>query len=402
MKDLQPDLIDVYIKRAHGVALNEAESKLWESYKVLYPLEVEALFDNDETMTELARQERKMPSFAKFYERYKVPFTIAFPEEKKTATVQAIRTPHRKRIVLAVAASLLLLVLVGYWLYRPDTKSDAVVGHTDDRLEITPGYDQATLTLADGKEIKVDTTIEGVLAQQQIATVRVTEPGTLSYQPLNNHPSGTIPDNTLSTPLGGTYHLILADGTNVWLNAGSKLTYPVVFGAAKREVELEGEAYFEVAHQANRPFRVRYQQQVVEDLGTAFNVQAYRKDSNTVVLVQGKVRVSEGATMRELKPGEAALNYQNQLTISTVSNIQDVTGWKNRYFSFHDTRLSDIMSQVQRWYDVSIVYADPVADERFVVNQFPREYPLKLLLDNLAATGRIHYRIKGRTVLISK
>lgn len=402
MKDLQPDLIDVYIKRAHGKALNEAERKLWESYKVLYPLDVRALFEENETMTELARQERKTPSFEKFYERYKVPFTIAFPEEKKTATVQAIRTPHRKRIVLAVAASLLLLVMAGWWYLRPVTKSDAVVGHTDDRLEITPGHDQAILTLADGKEITVDTVVKGQLARQQNAVVRVTEPGSLSYQQSDDHPSGNILLNRLRTPLGGTYRLTLADGTRVWLNAGSTLTYPVAFNNAKREVELEGEAYFEVVHDANRPFRVRYQQQVVEDLGTEFNIQAYRKDSNTVVLVEGSVRISEGATMRDLKPGEAAVSYQNQLTVSTVTNIQDITGWKNRYFSFHDTRLSDIMSQVQRWYDVSIVYADPVADEKFVVNQFPREYPLRLLLDNLAATGRIHYRIQGRTVLISK
>ncbi|MDF2192593.1 FecR domain-containing protein [Paraflavitalea sp. CAU 1676] len=405
MKSQHPDLVLIYYKQKDGVPLSEEEQRAWEAYRKEKPALREALFEEDR-LNNLARNRQQMLPYKAYQKKYSAPLSITFPKEKNTATVKQRSVPTWQ-IAFTVAASLLLCFGAG-WLFKQLSSRNETppVVQTSEPAPITPGYDRAILTLADGKQLTVDTLVQGALPQQGATAVSMPEPGMIRYQPTNPSPVNGVLMNDLKTPRGGTYRLTLADGTKVWLNADSRLHYPVAFNNTSREVQLEGEAYFEVAPDAKRRFVVHYYDQVATVYGTQFNIQAYKKDSNLVALVEGKVKVgAEDASTQNglsLKPGQQALRYNGKLLVSKVENMKNLTGWKNGRFVFHDARLSEIMEQVQRWYDVNIVYLNDVADERFVINEFPREYSLQLLLDNLSATKRIRCNVRGRTVYISK
>lgn len=404
MKNHQPDLLLIYLKRKDGLILTLEEQSMWEQWRKKHPRRDEALFD-ESRLYDYAKHQRQMLPWEQFKQKNIIPLTIAYPTEKQGATVPSLNPSHRKRNQ-AVAASLLLLVLgaAAYWFWPGKKAVDITATKVVESPAILPGSIKAILYLAGNQTIVLDTVVRGKLAQQGNVNVQAPQPGLLVY----THPGGKAAQapaiNRLKVPRGGEYQLILADGTKVWLNAASSFRYPVAFDNAERIVELEeGEAYFEVTKRSpSQPFIVVTKGKRIEVLGTHFNVNAYGAQPVAATLLEGSVNVTDGKQQRLLRPGQQAVMNEKGITVEPAGNMQDITAWKNKYFSFHNTRLSVIMGQVERWYDVKVIYKEPLNDEQFVIDDFPRSSPLQELLDNLEVSRLVRFKVEGRQVIVTK
>lgn len=262
----------------------------------------------------------------------------------------------------AVAAVLLLTVGV-YYQFKPSDrfKSSGKTATIASQPDIAPGGNRAILKLANGKEIILDGSPNGEIAQEGAHAIFKNVDGELVYQLGEaNTSDATIPRfNTMRTPRGGQYHLVLPDGTKVWLNAASSITYAINGNLGERLVKLEGEAYFEVAKDATRPFRVESKGQIVEVLGTQFNINSYLDEPVAkTTLIEGSVRVAETAEHKTvmLRPGQqAALDRQSHLSVKQA-DVSDAVAWKNGKFSFNRADIGMVMRQLSRWYDVEVVF----------------------------------------------
>jgi len=291
-------------------------------------------------------------------------------------------------------------------IYRRANKPNNPIAQKND---IAPGGNKAILTLADGSKIALTDAGNGKIASQNGIQITKSAKGQLIYtikasgDP--NAASGTAQQaafNTIETPKGGQFQVILPDGSKVWLNAFSSLKFPVNFSALKeRRVELKGEAYFEVVHNQALPFRVITDKQEVEDLGTRFNVNAYADEASTKTsLLQGKVRITAGEKNVLLAPGQQA-TVSNNIKVSEI-NPEEVIAWKNGYFNFDDEKLENIMRSVARWYNVDVVFEDEsLKNETFgaITTRFSN---ISTLLKIMEQTGDARFRIEGSTIKIKK
>lgn len=243
----------------------------------------------------------------------------------------------------------------------------------------------------------------GQLAIQGNTEITKTADGDITYRQTADQSGvlSTLAYNTVSTPTGGQYHLLLADGTNVWLNAASSIRYPTAFTRAERKVEITGEAYFEVAHNVAKPFRVQSSRQVVEVLGTHFNVNSYADENETkTTLLEGSVKVTGSSGFKLIKPGQAAVLKGNHLAVAEA-DVEEAVAWKNGYFKFNDN-LEVIMDKVARWYDVSIVYQSKPDPDYTFVGEISRGRNLSEILKIMEYTGKVHFEIEGRRIIVSK
>jgi len=276
------------------------------------------------------------------------------------------RAPERRlapwyRYVAAAAVAAVMAIGIYVYLFqpgRPDTQSGLAATALPD--DLAPGGNRAILRLADGTEIVLDERPDGTVAQEGEHAIYKQADGELVYQPEASEADRDAPIfNRLQTPRGGQYHLVLPDGTQVWLNAASTLTYAIGGATQERLVQLEGEAYFEVARDPDRPFRVASRGHVVEVLGTHFNVNSYPDEPLVrTTLVEGAVKVSANADQRPvmLAPGEQALWAEgSQPTVRKVDVAQAVA-WKNGKFNFNDSDVATVMRELSRWYDVDVVF----------------------------------------------
>jgi transmembrane sensor len=293
----------------------------------------------------------------------------------------------------AAAAACILLVVMGGLLFlnrRPhrDGRPDIV------QKEIAPGFNNAVLTLADGMKITLDSAHTGELTKQGDVAVVNSGNGSLSYDG-SGKTSANVLYNTLTTPRGGQYQLLLPDGTKVWLNAASSITYPTAFTGEERMVKLTGEAYFEVVHDKNKPFRVKAGNQLIEDIGTHFNINAYTDEpSQVTTLLEGIVKVGE----RVLKPGEqASVAISGEVIVSRGDLVQAVA-WKNGFFDFSDASLQMVMRQLARWYNVEVEYEGTIRQRQFT-GMIGRALTLGQVLRGLTSEG-VHYRIEANNHLI--
>jgi ferric-dicitrate binding protein FerR (iron transport regulator) len=240
--------------------------------------------------------------------------------------------------------------------------------------DILPGGNRALLTLADGSTISLDSAHTGNLASQGTAQVLKIQDGELKYDAAAAGGHSTVSYNTLSTPRGGQYKLLLADGTRVWLNAASSIRYPTTFTGPDREVEISGEAYFEIAKNAAMPFRVLTvsnpgdnDPMTIDVLGTHFNVNAYNDEPVVrTTLLEGLVKVSKGNNTALLKPGEAAqLRKDGAMQRIPDADLEAAVAWKDGLFEFSEEELPVILRQISRWYDIDIEYAGAVPTDKF-------------------------------------
>lgn len=265
------------------------------------------------------------------------------------------------------------------------------------QMNIPAGHQGAVLTLADGSHVSLDTLQNAVVALQGGATAKVVN-GMLTYEGSTDQ----LLYNTMSTPKGRKYPVTLPDGTVVWLNSSSSIRYPMTFQGPYREVTVTGEAYFEVTKNARMPFRVDVNGKAVIDvLGTHFNVSAYiNEGSINTTLLEGRVKVSRDQTGVILKPGQQAqiLAPTAAITVLDTVNIDNVMAWKNGYFVFEGRRFDEIMRQLERWYDIEVVFEGKVPDKR-LWGEMTMDVPLSGVLKYLDGLG-IRYQQAGRKLII--
>jgi hypothetical protein len=271
-----------------------------------------------------------------------------------------------------------------------------------------PASTRAVITLADCRKVYLDSACNGTIAKQDNVTVIKNKNGAISYQPTSASGGQQLTAyNTLYNPRGSKLiSLTLSDGTRVWLNSESSLKYPTAFNNKTREVEITGEAYFEVKHDASHPFKVHLPNGgIVEDLGTAFNINAYPdEDAIKTTLIEGSVIISESqmslmSSRIKLKPGEQAVLFpQGGSQKNDNVDLEAITAWKNGLFQFNDAPINVIMRQVARWYDVDVIYQGVI--NKTFRGEIPRTVNASELFQILESTGWVHFQIDGRKVVV--
>lgn len=307
---------------------------------------------------------------------------------------------------VSVVAAVFICLLTGVYFVKQKTKEKpAAAPKISKKLfkkDIAPGEDKAMLTLADGSVIMLDSTAKGKLAEYGNIKALKIDAGKLSYQQANTGRQFTMQYNTVSTPRGGQYHVVLPDGSKVWLNAASSLKFPVFFGGKERNVELIGEAYFEVAHNEKQPFKVNVKGVEVVVLGTHFNINAY-DDEGTIktTLLQGSVRetVADKQQTVTITPGQQAEVGKDKVIklINDVDLVQ-VVAWQSGLFEFNNSDLAAIMRQISRWYDVDVVYESKPGDAKFG-GGISKHLPLSEVLQLLEANG-VRFQLDGRILKV--
>jgi ferric-dicitrate binding protein FerR (iron transport regulator) len=310
---------------------------------------------------------------------------------------------------LAAAAVLLIALFAGLFFIKVEkTKQQTVTGIAKiKQQQIVPGSNKAYLTLANGTNIILDDARNGEIAAKTGVKVSKTANGVLVYHFTKTGPeavASAVPEfNTITTPRGGQYKVELVDGTKVWLNAASSIRFPQAFTGADRQVELTGEAYFEVAKNKEKPFIVKANGTQVQVLGTHFNVNAYNDNNNiTTTLLEGSVRMSNANSAVMLVPGQQGSAAGNGSAIKvSKADTEENLAWINGFFVFHDESIVNVMKQVSRWYDVDVEYRDNVQQNEFG-GTISRYKNINELLNNMQLTRTIHYKIEGRRVIIMK
>lgn len=312
------------------------------------------------------------------------------------ATPKAKVMPMWKK--LAAAASLVALVSVGGWYFIRNSST----GETKQlarQTEVSPGFEQAILTTSDGSKIELGSNNQQPINEKN-GVVISNDGHQLTYA--SSSTGNTVFFNTLEVPRKGVYSLELADGTKVWLNSLSSLTYPTSFPGRERRVSIKGEAYFEIAKNPKQPFIVDVEGgQAIEVLGTRFNVNAYTNEQQiSTTLLEGAVRVKAGDQQQKLLPGqEAQLSRSgNSLQVKNIVDADDAISWKNGFFVCNGKDLQAILRQVTRWYDIDVVYQGVIRPESFV-GTISRNMNLSELLEVLEITG-VHFSLQGKTLTV--
>ncbi len=302
---------------------------------------------------------------------------------------------------LAAAAAVLICLLLGVYLNFPEpTWKEQSVAPSQLLDDALPGTNKATLTIASGKTIVLDDAPNGLLAEQGTTKVTKDQDGQVVYGVGDVDAPQNIELNTLTTPRGGQYQIVLPDGTHVWLNSASSITFPAAFTGNERRIALTGEAYFEVAKNPNMPFRVTYGSATVEVLGTHFNIMAYEDESEMrATLLEGSVKVTGGGVSHLLEPGEqAASNRMGEMRLVGAVNVDQVVAWKNGLFDFKDTDLPTILRAAARWYDLEISYEGEIPDKHFT-GRISRNINASELLSILEYTG-VEFRIHEKKIIV--
>lgn len=314
-----------------------------------------------------------------------------------------------RRRVMAIAAVVVLALVAGtcLWMFTMQRTKGTMAVHNAPSVpvkDLPPGGNKAILTLANGSTVVLDNAGNGVLAHEGNTRVVKLSNGQLAYNILNEKPSATL-YNMVSTPRGGQYQVVLPDGSKVWLNAASRLRFPTAFTGTERDVELSGEAYFEVTRNPSMPFKVKIMSAVrsrgeVRVLGTHFNVNAYEDEAVVkTTLLEGSVRMSSGSNSVLLKPGEqSVLDKTEAINVLKGADIEQAVAWKNGMMVFDNANTEMIMRQIARWYDVKIVYKGAVPN-RELTGKISKNVNLSKVLQILDLSD-VHCKIEGNTVMV--
>ncbi len=306
-----------------------------------------------------------------------------------------------KTIISTVAAAAVVTIVLSYLLIHQSDfgNSDTAIPTKKNTSafipDIGPGGSKATLKMANNRVIVLDQFKKGVVLSAGNLLVKNNEEGQLIFevnQAAQNH-AALSGDNVLTTPAGGQYEVLLADGSRVWLNASSSLKFPSSFTGRERNVELTGEGYFEISKSKDQPFIVNAREMKVEVLGTHFNINAYPDEQLlATTLIEGSVKLSHRSNSVLLKPHEQASIKNGSFKIQKHIDIKDVLAWKEGYFLFDNEEIHSVMRKLSRWYNVKVEYEDPQVNEEFIgkISKFKN---ISEILKLLQATGTIKFKV---------
>ncbi len=300
----------------------------------------------------------------------------------------------------AAAAIILLFPAIGYFFLNHHNSKPQQIAKVVSNDVKAPQQNKAVIRLANGKMIYLDSVGNGALAVQGNVQLIKLANGQIAYK----HEQGEVPTkmeyNTLSNPRGSkVIHMVLSDGSKVWLDVASSITYPVSFTGKERRVLITGEAYFEVAHDATKPFYVSHRDMSIRVLGTHFNVNAFEDEGEDikVTLLEGKIKVNNQISRETLKPGQQAI-VNDKIKIINDVDLNEVMGWKNGYFEFNNSGLANVLSQVSRWYNVDVVFKGYNKPRQFM-GEIQRDLNLSEILKILAKNG-IQFQIQGNKLIV--
>ena len=385
-------LIEKYLA---GTATPEEETKLLGWYRHYDHSEIEVRLDSEKELNEIN-------------ERILQKLKSHISETRQAEIVPLIERSFRKKKIYrwSAAAAILILFVSGYLIF--ESKKSTLRQARADKIAIThdvkaPTNAKATITLANGKQIVLDSAVNGTLATQNNINLIKTADGKIEYSRESSVVSRELVYNTLTNPRGSkVIDMILADGSHVWLNAGSSVTYPVAFIGDERKVNITGEAYFEITHDASKPFIVSKGDMNVTVLGTHFNVNAYDdEDEIKVTLLEGSVKVADNGQTVTIKPGQQAEIAQNdKINVANNINLDEVTAWKEGLFHFESAALPDILKQFARWYDIDVSFEGKIPTDKFFV-LVNRNSSLVSVLKALQASG-IKFQIENKKLIVTK
>lgn len=314
--------------------------------------------------------------------------------------------PFYKPFIFRMAAAVAFFaILSGGWYFldhKTDPGQDAGSPPAQaEKPDIHPGGNKAILTLANGVKINLDEATGGVLASQGNTKIIKSGSGKLAYQ-ADTTVSAKVEYNVLTTPIGGQYQLRLQDGTKVWLNAASSIRFPATFTGKERQVELSGEAYFDIAPDAKHPFVVKVNNMQVKVLGTKFNINAYPEENIIkTTLEEGRIKVENKNKEIMVTPGQQVrLNKDGKMNLMPHADLEEAFAWKNGLFVFHEDALSDVMRKLSRWYDVQVEYTNNQLSENHFTGAIRRQVNLSEVLKMLELTGGAHFKIEGRKIIV--
>ncbi|MDR2282964.1 MAG: FecR domain-containing protein [Sphingobacterium sp.] len=349
-------------------------------------------FESNPNITDRLTTEQQQKAKLKLFQQINTNIDTELTKRQVSLQRRSLSTWTRYMI----AASVLIVSSFGvYLLLNKNFEGTPIVANTVE--DFAPGSDKAILTLSSGQQVKLDDAQRGQLATQGNTSIRKSAEGTVVYD--QDGLEQTEVRNTLSTPRGGKYHLVLADGTRAWLNAASSITYPASFNGTFREVEITGEVYFEVAHHADRPFRVKTGKQLVEVLGTHFNINAYATEGIIkTTLLEGSVAINSAGGRKLLRPGQQAVLTGNAIGVNGV-DVNEAVAWKEGYFDFTDADIQTVMQEFSRWYDLDIVFDGPQTKETFT-GRIPRSWSFARVMKIMETFKSTHFTLKGRRVMV--
>lgn len=385
------DLLDILRKYKNGKASKEEIEFLYAYYD---------LFDTQEDVLESLT--------ATQVNALKQEIRAGIDEKLQEEPVGIVRTINTRYKWLVAASVLLVISITTFWYINRNPEEAINLANTEQKTtkpaDIAPGSNQAILTLGDGSSIALDDKANGIITQREGALVKKTDDGHVVYDAGKNAIAAI---NTVTTPNGGQYRLTLADGTNVWLNAASSIKFPTKFTGNIREVEITGEVYFEVAKDKLHPFNVVSQNQVIEVLGTHFNVNTYKDEpAEKTTLLEGSIKVSkiknqlkDESTTRILKPGQQSLLTASKSAIRIQStDMEEAVAWKNGYFKFDKVDIQTIMRQVARWYNVEVEYRGGISEDLFV-GKIARSENVSGVI-RVLELSKIKTSIEGRKIIV--
>ncbi len=328
--------------------------------------------------------------------------------------------PVKKRLIIigrAAAAIIISVVSVSLYFLFHNQPSHALVQNTKTlpkkvANDVAPGHSGAILTLANGRKVVLDSLNNGLLTNQ--GNINIIKQGDKIRYQYGQEQNAEVVYNTMTTPKGRQYQLQLSDGTNVWLDAGSSITYPTTFTENNRKVEITGEVYFEVktifvgsgSQRKKMPFTVEINpvsnlKREIQVLGTHFNVNSYDNESAAkITLLEGIVKVFNNNSSVIIKPGEQAVmeNEGNKMSVVAHADVGEAVAWKDGFFSFKNANIETIMRQVERWYDVNVVYEGKKPADQYggeVSKNVNASEMLKIL-----EVGGIRYKIEGKKIIV--
>ncbi|SCW74666.1 FecR family protein [Mucilaginibacter sp. NFR10] len=323
---------------------------------------------------------------------------IAVPVANKSPKV--IRLHFFRNVAAAVILLAVSGIAVYHWCIKHEqqklvAQNKAIVKH-----DVEPGDNRAVLTLANGSQLILDSAKIGLLNQSGNTSINKTQDGQVVYTAdKDQQQNGPVAYNTISTPRGGQYRVVLPDGSKVWLNSASSLKFPTAFTGTERDVELTGEGYFEVAKNKAKPFNVKVKDINVAVLGTHFNIMAYNDEAAVkTTLLEGSVKLTQGNTSNLLKPGQQGIINDKSIKIIDV-DTDEAVAWKNGFFDFGRANIQDIMKQLSRWYGTEVIYEGKIPDDEFV-GKISRDVKLSQVL-HILELSHVRFRIENKKIIVA-